>query len=222
MPDYQAGKIYKTESFIGNVVYYGSTTNKYLSTRMAKHRNNMNKQDSNITSRKVLEYPDAKIYLVELYPCNSKAELHSREGYYIKNNDCVNKIVSGRTKKEYCFDNKESIAQYKKEYYNNNKESISQYMKVYFENNKELISQKKKEYNNNNKESISQKRKVYRENNKELISQRNKVYCENNKDKIKLHKTKPYTCDCGKTIQWDAKSSHFKSNKHIKFVNNLI
>jgi hypothetical protein len=222
MPDYQAGKIYKIESFIGNVVYYGSTTNKYLSSRMAKHRTHMIKQYNNITSNQVLEYPDAKIYLVEIYPCNSKAELHSREGYYIKNNDCVNKIVSGRTRKEYRIDNKESIAQYKKEYYNNNKESISQKNKEYNNNNKESISQKKKEYNNNNKESISQKRKVYRENNKELISQRNKVYCENNKDKIKLRDTKPYTCDCGETIQHMSKSRHFKTQKHLKYINSII
>ena len=43
----------------------------------------------------------------EDYPCNSKKELDAREGEYQKNNDCVNKRVAGRTKKQHYEDNKE-------------------------------------------------------------------------------------------------------------------
>ena len=184
MVNYQNGKIYKIESFIGNCIYYGSTC-QLLCQRMAKHRTIYRcEPHSNITSKQVLEYPDAKIYLVELYPCNSKEELLRREGYYIKNNDCVNKCVAGRTLKEYYVDNKERL-------------------KLYRENNKESITQKHKEYYIGNKEKI-------------------KLKNIKNKEKIKLRKTKQYTCDCGKTIQWCIKSSHNRSQKHIKYINSII
>ena len=146
MPNYQNGKIYKIESFIGNCIYYGSTTQP-LCKRQAEHKKRYRYGTLQESSKQVLQYDDAKIYLVELYPCNSKEELYSREGFYIKNNECVNKCVAGRTKKEYRLDNKE---------------------------------------------------------------------------KIKLYKTKPYTCECGKTIQINAKSNHNRSQKHLKYVNNLI
>ena len=41
------------------------------------------------------------IILVESYPCENKNELHSRERYYIENNNCVNKIIPTRTSKEF-------------------------------------------------------------------------------------------------------------------------
>jgi hypothetical protein len=41
-----------------------------------------------------------KIELIELYPCNSKAELERREGYHQQNIDCVNRNIAGRTHKE--------------------------------------------------------------------------------------------------------------------------
>ena len=40
---------------------------------------------------------NCKIELVENYACNSKEELNAREGFYIQNNECVNKLVAGRT-----------------------------------------------------------------------------------------------------------------------------
>ena len=114
MPNYQNSKIYKIESLIGNCVYYGSTTKKYLSDRFSAHRYNYNTGIRHSVS-KVLQYPDANIYLVESYPCNSKNELNSREGYYIKNNVCVNRCIAGRTDKQYRLDHKEKNGIYGKQ-----------------------------------------------------------------------------------------------------------
>jgi len=138
MPNYQNSKIYKIESLIGNCVYYGSTTNKYLSTRMGKHRHNNN----TCVSRKVLEYDDAKIILVETYPCNDKNELTARECYYIKNNDCVNKQIPGRTDKQYRIDNKEKKINTARIYYIKNKEKIKEQVKQYAQLNKEKLNKK--------------------------------------------------------------------------------
>ena len=69
-----------------------------------------------------------------------------------------------------------------------------------------------KEYRENNKDLI----KEYREANKDVMKQ----YYENNKDLIKERITKIYHCICGSEIQLNEKSRHFKTNKHIDFINN--
>jgi hypothetical protein len=43
---------------------------------------------------------NCKIVLVEEVECKSKEDLHKRERYYIENNECVNKYIPGRTRKE--------------------------------------------------------------------------------------------------------------------------
>ena len=64
-----------------------------------------------ITAFKVIENKNYSIILMELYPCGSKAELKARERYYIENNECVNKHIPGRTKKEYYDSNRDKIYQ---------------------------------------------------------------------------------------------------------------
>ena len=188
MPNYQNGKIYKIESYIGNCIYYGSTTQQ-LSYRMSGHRR-VYKNGKGITSSKVLQYPDAKIYLVELYPCNSKIELHMREGYYIKNNDCVNKYIAGRTIKEWRNDNKEKIKKNKSQYYEDNKDIITKH------------------------------NKQYRDDNKDKILKHNKQYYIKNKEKIKIQSSKQCICICGSIHRLVDKSRHMKTKKHISYMNN--
>ena len=55
--------------------------------------------------------------LIENYPCNNENELKRREDYWIKELDCVNKMVAGRTKEKYRKDNNKFIKKFKKEYY---------------------------------------------------------------------------------------------------------
>ena len=52
-----------------------------------------------------------------------------RERFHIENSNCVNKIVPGRTTKEYHQANKEKILEYNKEYNKANKERISEQAK---------------------------------------------------------------------------------------------
>ncbi len=126
MPDYSKAKIYKIYSYENDDVYYGSTC-ETLSQRMAKHRFNYKMYKNGkfrfTTSFKILELTSAKIELVENCPCNSKEELLQREGYYINNNNCVNKYIPGRTMKEYYQANKKKINEKHKEYYRRKKET---------------------------------------------------------------------------------------------------
>lgn len=79
MINYQNGKIYKIVSAQTDKIYVGSTTKKYLSSRMAEHRSLSKKTEKKqCTSNRITQYSDAKIVLLESYPCNSKDELLAR------------------------------------------------------------------------------------------------------------------------------------------------
>ena len=126
---YQNGKIYIIKSPNTDKVYIGSTTEKYLSRRLAKH---IHHTGSNVTAKIIIDAGDAYIELVELFPCNSKYELNKREGEMQKLQlNKVNKYQAGRTalerEKEYRKTEKykQWSKQYKKEYYEKNKEIIN-------------------------------------------------------------------------------------------------
>ena len=48
------------------------------------------------------------------FPCQLNAELCRREGHYIRNTQCVNHYIPGRTRQEYRYDNKAKINARKK------------------------------------------------------------------------------------------------------------
>lgn len=174
MPNYSKSKIYKIYSYENDDVYYGSTVDT-LSRRMTGHRTHykMYKEGkmNYLTSFKILELTSCKIELVENYPCNSKEELLQREGFYIRNNDCVNKIIAGRTKKEYYETNIDKIKIYQKEvnkeYHEQNKDKIKEQKKEYYEENKEYKKQQSKAYYEQNKEYRKQQMIEYRQRKKE-------------------------------------------------------
>ena len=89
MPNYQNSKIYKLVSNISNDIYIGSTVNKL------SHRLNQHKDISSTCTSKQLFTNNAviQIILIEMFPCNSKAELKAREHYYITNLICINKRI---------------------------------------------------------------------------------------------------------------------------------
>tara|TARA_R110002012_G_scaffold1773_1_gene8536 strand:- start:235 stop:786 length:552 start_codon:yes stop_codon:yes gene_type:complete len=116
-------RIYKLNSSNG-LVYYGSTTQTHLSNRLACHKTNAkNNSDQYTSSLLFADGAEVVITLVEnVENCKDKYELQARERWHIQNNQCVNKQVPGRTKKEYHQDNKEHLAQQQKEYREKNKE----------------------------------------------------------------------------------------------------
>jgi hypothetical protein len=169
MPDYSNAKIYKIYSYENDDVYYGSTVDT-LSRRMTGHRCDLKKykegKKTYTTSYKILELTTAKIELVENFPCSSKEELLQREAYYIRNNNCVNKCIPGRTHQEWVKDNKDKYNEYQKEYReankDKNKDKIKEYKKQYDEQNKD----KQKEYREQNKDK---KKEYYQRKKKEKI-----------------------------------------------------
>jgi len=133
MPDYQQGKIYKLWSPSKNLVYYGSTT-QTLAQRLTDHKRKC--EVRTCCSYLIIECEDYKIELLEEYPCNNKTQLEKKEGEYQKANECINKNIAGRTKKEYDQDNKEKKAEYDKKrtkYRETNKEKKAEYDKQRYE-----------------------------------------------------------------------------------------
>ena len=138
MVNYTNSKVYKIWSTQGDKIYVGSTTKQYLSQRMDAHRTEYKRWKDGkcklITSFQLFdEYgiENCFIELIEAKECNSKDELHKLEGKFIRELNCVNKVVSGRTRKEHYLDNKEHF----KQYYDDNKEHFKQY----YDTNKEKI-----------------------------------------------------------------------------------
>jgi hypothetical protein len=145
MNKYNNGKIYKLVCNNTGLIYYGSTI-QTLPKRIYEH-----KRCKDCTSREIIKNENFEIILVELYKCNSKIELEQRERYYIENNECINKKIPTRTKKEYYEKNKEIFKErhneYRKEYRLNNKEKANEYAKKYYLLNIEKCKEYYKEYN---------------------------------------------------------------------------
>jgi hypothetical protein len=116
--DYKNGKIYTIRSYQTDEIYIGSTT-QTLTKRLSKHKADFKwwKKGKHryLTSFDIVKYDDVYIELLELCPCENKMELFKHEGEFIRSMDCVNKLIAGRTFKEYLDEyrekNKDKIKQ---------------------------------------------------------------------------------------------------------------
>ena len=142
MVNYQNGKVYKLVCNTTGFVYYGSTCEITLARRLADHKTKYN-QKKQLTSSKIIENGNYGIFLVEMYPCNSRDELNMRERFYIENNECVNKMIPIRTKEEKTLRIKEYNAKYHPLFYEKNKEKKSEYHRQH--NKKEEVKVKLRE-----------------------------------------------------------------------------
>ena len=147
---YKNGKIYKIISPSNlDLVYFGSTISK-LCKRMGQHR----EQRNHCVSKKILDFEDAVIVLVENYPCNSKEEWNKKEAEYILNNDCINKQVPGRTREEYREQKKDFIKKLNDEYVSKNRDKVNEHKRSYARRNKEKMQEYRKN-NNTHKQPIT-------------------------------------------------------------------
>ena len=193
MVNYKNGKIYKIISEQTDRIYIGSTC-VTLSQRLAQHKQDINRRKCKISSEEILKFNDAKIVLIELFPCNSKEELLAREQYYldmfktIKTNNYNAKGINKNRDKEL-----------REKYRQQDPDKYKEKSKKYYQNNKEKESLRKKQAYQQNKANIIEKQIKYRKENKEVI-------------------TSKIECICGGHYQKCHKSSHMKTQKHIHFL----
>ena len=87
-----------------------------------------------------------------------KKRMHEKGSYWIKNTDCINKRIAGRSEREYYDEHKERLTEYKKEWALKNKEKLAEYRKNYYIANIE----RKRQYAHDNKEKRKEYNKAYR------------------------------------------------------------
>lgn len=185
MPNYQNGKIYCIRSHQTDKIYIGSTTKKYLTSRIAQHKTDYKRwivgNKNYVSSYEILQYPDCYIELLENYPCESAKELHKREGELIKETSNVcNLCIAGRTRKQYNKDNAE------------------------------LLKQKAKEYRVKNPEKI----KTLNKKRSNIIKQWHQENPEKVKAHKKKSYDKFVKCECGKDVRKNGLNRHKKSQEH--------
>ena len=139
---YNKSMIYSIRSPATDKYYIGSTTQilcKRFSDHNVKYKLYLNAKHHFVTSFKILELGDAYIELLEEYECDNKTQLEKREGELIREHkdNCVNKRIEGRTKKQYTADTKDERKIYKKQYYDDNKIELINKSKQYYIDNKE-------------------------------------------------------------------------------------
>ena len=107
MNRYSKGKIYKVVDVSYTKMYIGSTIES-SSKRMERHRSKY-KDYLNGTGDNTRVYwlfdefgvENCKIELIENYPCNSREEREAQEGKHQQKNNCINKVIAGRTRKQH-------------------------------------------------------------------------------------------------------------------------
>ena len=132
MPNYGKAKIYQVISPNHPLPYIGSTT-QTLCARMNKHR-----CYKDTSCRIIIDAGDAYIELIEEFPCDNKEQLNKREGEVIRDRECVNRRVAGRTEREW----KRDIG-YEKQYYDSHREQQKAKSKAYRDANKEAIKERR-------------------------------------------------------------------------------
>ena len=205
---YNTSRIYKICSNLSDKIYVGSTTQS-LAQRLSEHIRDYKIYLKDNTQKFMMSYEiiklnDAYISLIEECNFNNRQQLHKREGEVMKeyNNIIVNKLIAGRTIKQWGIDNKEELIKYRLD----NKESIAEKVKQYYETNKQSILTQQKQHYETNKQSVLEQKKQYYEINKQSILEQRK---------------QTFLCNCGKTLTICHKFKHEQTTKHLQLINKL-
>jgi hypothetical protein len=203
MVNYGEGLIYKICCKDASITdeYIGSTTNK--NRRKQQHKTSCNNPNSKIHNLHVYQFirnnggfDNFDLIVIEEYHCESKRQLEMKEREWIELlKPTLNKNIPTRSKQEYYEENKEQIIEYNKQYKEQNKEQILEYQKQHYE-------QYQKQYKEQNKEKILDDAKRYYQQNKEKLNQK-------------------FNCECGGKYTFLHKSKHIKTQKHIKYFEEL-
>ena len=176
-------------------------------------------------------------YFIENNECvNRNVPTRTNKEYWVDNKERLT-IMS----KEYRQKNKTTLKEKRKVYLKINKIKIKKIREKYFINyykkNKEIISKKKrkyrienfskiqnimKQYYKKNCDKIKNRVKEYRILNIEKIKQYQKEYREKNRDKLNEYQKINVTCECGLSLLKINLLRHYKSQKHINLMNNIL
>lgn len=192
MPDYKNGKIYGIYHN-DELVYIGSTT-QVLCRRMSGHKNDAKKKEKSSTAfYKYYNENDSKefkIILIETCECETKEELLKREAEIQRENPST---YNSRLP----YKTPEEWEEYKLK--------RKEYQKIIY-----------KDYREKNLEEI---RKNENERSKKYSKENRKL---RNEIQLKSNKKNEYQieCDCGSKFMNRCRWQHYKSKKHIEYLEN--
>ena len=129
----------------GELNYYGQTENP--KRRFVEHK----APKCKCMSRR-LDKSKMKMHIIHRLYTTQEAD--ETEEFYQMNFDCVNKLVTGRTKHEWYEENKSERIEYNKKHKEENKEHYDEYNKQYHQEHKEEIKMKSAKYREPNPEKI--------------------------------------------------------------------
>lgn len=107
-----------------------------------------------LSSFDVLQFEDATIDLIEEFPCSTKADLLSREGFWITELDAINERVAGRGYQQYYKDNKQRILEREQKYRDKHKNEKHARDALYRKSHKEQVANQQRRYKELNKERL--------------------------------------------------------------------
>lgn len=168
----------------------------------------------------MVNYQDAKIYKLVggglTYYGSTCNELRKRfYQHKDKFNGCKSKIL---------FDTGDKVEIVLVEKYPcQDKMELHRRERYYIENNecinKRIPNRTNTEWMKENKENKKNYDIEYYEDNKDKIKEQKKLYYKENIEKVKKWQQQKITCECGLIYTKTNKSRHFKSKKHILFIN---
>ena len=157
---YNHAKIYKIVCNTTALVYIGSTTQRYLSQRIAEHKSSFkrwttNKSKQFCSSFEILKGGNYSYILLEECNCQNKDQLHARERFHIENTECVNIYTPNQTPDE--------LVEWQRQYYIANNARILEYHKQFYQNHREQKKQYAIDHMEHIKEYQRNYQKIYRE-----------------------------------------------------------
>ena len=145
MDKYKNGKIYTIRYKNDDSLIYVGSTVQPLYKRFSRHKSDSkNPENENRQLYIKMNETDINDWYIELFedcPCERKEHLLQREGQVIREIGTLNKIISGRTRKDWREDNKEKT----KEYRENNKDKINEKARNYRLKKKDKIQEYRSE-----------------------------------------------------------------------------
>ncbi len=150
MPDYSKGKVYTIRNKNDdNQIYVGSTIQS-LAVRLGGHKKNSKREECMMKKLYIQinnDWDNWYIELYENYPCNSKEELHKREGEIIRLIGTLNSNIAGRDRKQHYIENTDKLKEKMKQYQIENADKLKEYTRQYYIENANKILRKQKEKN---------------------------------------------------------------------------
>jgi hypothetical protein len=189
--DYKNSKIFILEPKTQHPeedIFYSSTTQPIFKRLSQFKKDNLKKNTSYKWLFDKYGIDNIKIVLIKSFSCNNKEELEAEEAKYIRENDCINKMINlnkqktKEDKQEIKEEDKQEIKEIKKE----DKQEINEIKEEDKQEIKEIKEEDKKQIKDDNKTKKSRDKEYYNKNNDAILKRRRDKRQANNKQEEEI------------------------------------